>query len=64
MGAEDLALLDVVAARLGERRPDVLLALALAMRAPAEGSAGVDLVAYAEQLGRRGWATWWPSAEI
>ena len=41
--AEDVALLDVLADRVAEHRPRVLLALCLAMRAPRLGSVGVDL---------------------
>lgn len=43
IAAEDIALLDILADRVGERRPRVLLALCLAMGAPRSGSVGVDL---------------------
>lgn len=58
----DVALVDAVAPRWGEGRPDVLLALALAVRAPRAGHVGVDLQRVrdrvsAEAQGRRGATT-------
>jgi len=55
----DVALVDAVAPRWGEEDPEVLLALALAVRAPRAGHVGVDLRTVrartaAEAMGRRG----------
>jgi exodeoxyribonuclease V alpha subunit len=47
---EDLYAVDAVAERFGERDPEVLLALALAARAPRAGHAGVDLMRVRDHL--------------
>ncbi len=46
----DLAAVELVAERFGERDPQVRLALALAIRAPRVGHAGVDLARVREQV--------------
>ena len=46
----DVLLVDLVAPRFGEIRPDVLLALALAVRGPRAGQVGVDLLTVAHTL--------------
>ncbi len=46
----DLLVVDAVAERFGERCPEVLLGLALAVRAPRAGHVGVDLLQVARQV--------------
>jgi exodeoxyribonuclease V alpha subunit len=48
--ATDVLLVDTVAARFGENRPDVLLALAFAVRGPRAGHIGVDLTRIAQTV--------------